>query len=52
MTPTELYEWAKDRRLEDAQIRIDCDDLNSQAYPELSDLDKDTYEVVIYIQDE
>lgn len=50
MTPTELYEWAKAQRLEDAQIRIDRDQPFAQAYPELTDVSKDTYTVVICIR--
>ncbi len=53
MTPTEFYEWAKAHRLEDAQIRIDCECTDSQMiFPELTDVCKDTYTVVICIEDE
>lgn len=53
MTPAELYEWAKARRLEDAPIRIDSECTDSQVtYPEVRNVCKDTYTVVICIEDE
>lgn len=52
MTPKELYDWAKERRLEDASIRVDtfqglCDFESS--YPEIKDVSEGRYEVVIDI---
>lgn len=47
MTPTELYEWAKVRKLEDAEIKIVGDDLDGCAFPIVKCLSQGSYEVVI-----
>lgn len=52
MTPKELYEWAKERRLEDASIRVDTTrdiDEFELSYPEIKDVGEGRYEVVINI---
>lgn len=46
MTPKELYEWAKHRKIEDAQIRL-CDGMAITMYPEMECVYAGRYEVII-----
>lgn len=46
MTVFELYEFAKKHALLDAQIRV-CDGMAVSMYPEISDVKRGMYEVII-----
>ncbi|MEG2022553.1 MAG: hypothetical protein RRZ83_00380 [Alistipes sp.] len=50
MTIQQLYDYAKERHIENARLRI-CDGMAVSFYPTISSLSRATYEVVLDVSD-